>query len=174
MKFVFFFLAYKMAHILSMSPPRVCTYYIFVYPFIQCRNQISEQAFMERGSATAGALRFSVTYLQRQSLQAGILSMTISSFPLQFGQQEWHRILPSGNPLSPARRLLLSGSRPSLGVRHSRERDRFTVRPATHSLTVHRPPFPLHSGCRGSGWQACGHRDSEPRSQSFRQRMLHT
>ena len=35
------------------------------------------------------------------------------------------------------------------GVWNSRERDRFTVRPATHSRTVPRPPFPLHSGCRG-------------------------
>lgn len=58
------------------------------------------------------------------------------------------RILPSGNPLSPAGRVPVLAL---FGVGHSRERDRFTVRPTTHSLTVHRPPFLLHRVCRTLG-----------------------
>lgn len=65
------------------------------------------------------------------------------------GQREGLKPLPSrGRSALQASGFCLGCGIP-LGVWHSRERDRFTVRPATHSRTVPRPPFPLHSGRRG-------------------------
>lgn len=140
-----------MVHPLCVSHTHSCSYYIHTLS-AEIRWQPMEQAWM---SSPGGPL-LSQDLLTggRQGPQSGrlVFSMTVSPAARSAGGTDTSPQRRS--PALPGRCCSVGPGIP-LGVWHSRERDRFTVRPATHSRTVHRPPFPLHSGCRapaGGRW----------------------
>lgn len=109
----------------------------------------------DSGRATVGACSLAVTYLQRQCLQPGIFSMTISSSPCS-AVSRIPRILPSGNPLSPPGRVPAAGSLWRVTQQGKRPVHCETYYSLSYSASA---PLPAAQWLLHSGWQACGHRE---------------